>query len=198
MAITLPSTPAPNGVQVSLVDFGGVQRPFLGGPTIRVNRLGLRFAARVTLPPMRSDAEGLVMVSRLIQARSSELLLDCPLVDGSFTATGLPKVKTAASGGTSLAIKNMTPGVSVGEGRIFHIMHGGRPWLHMLTALITADVAGEAVATLWPPMRTAVSVDDAVSFDAPKMQGHVMDDQLAWDMALARRTSLGFTVQESQ
>jgi hypothetical protein len=180
------------------MDFGSTQTPFLGGPSIRVNRLGMRFAARVSFPPLRSDAEGLIFISRLLQARADELLLDCPLVDGSFVAMGASKVKVAATGGTTLQIKGMNVGASAGEGRIFHVMHGGRPWLHMLSAGIDVDGSGEAVSSIWPPLRTAVSVNDVISFDAPKMQGHVVDERLAWDMALARRTSLNFTVEESQ
>lgn len=198
MPITLPSSPAPNGVRVIPLDFGSVQKPFLGGPSIRVNRLGKRFGARVTLPPLRSDAEGLIFVSRLLQAREDEMLLDCPLVDGNFAPMGASKVKVAASGGTTLQIKGMSVGASAGEGRIFHIMHGGRPWVHMLKGDIVADGAGDAVANIWPPLRTAISVNDLISFDAPKMQGHVVDEQPAWDMALARRTSLSFTIEESK
>lgn len=196
--ISLPSSPAPNGARPFLLDFGTLLRPFSGGPTQRLNRLGMRFGVTVTLPPMRSDAEGLIVVSRLLQARSQELLLDCPLVDGSWPTAGATKVKTAVSGGSSLVMKGFAASYLAGEGRLFSLVTGGRRYLHMMAADGTADGSGDLTASIWPPLRTAFAVNDVVEIDAPKMQGHVVDEQLAWEMALARRTSLSFTIHEAR
>lgn len=198
MPITLPSDPAPNGATPFLVDPGGILTPFLGGPTQRINRLGVRFGVKVSLPPMRSDSEALVMLSRLLQARQDEMLLDCPLVDGNWPAAGAAQVRVAVTGGTTLQFKGLTPGLTIGEGRFFDIAHGARRYLHLLAAPMVVDGSGNAAASIWPPMRTAFAVNDAVNFDAPKMLGRVVDEQQSWDMALARRTSMSFTVVETE
>jgi len=199
MAITLPSSLSPNGVRPFLLDFGALLTPFGGGPTQRVNRLGMRLGAQVSMPPLRSDAEGLVLVSRLMQARSEELLLDCPLVDGAWPASGSPLVRVAVTGGTTLQLKGLPASYALAEGRFFSIVAAsGRRYCHAFTAPGTADGSGNATMSVWPPMRTSFAVNNVIELAAPKMQGHVVDDQLGWEMSLARRTSLSFTVHESQ
>jgi len=200
MAITLPSSLSPRRVSPFLLDFGAVLTPFAGGPSQRINRLGMRLGAQVTMPPLRSDREGPLLVSRLVQARSDELLLDCPLVDGSWTSAGTPLVRVAVTGGTTLQIKGLPAGYALDEGRIFSLVRSatGRRYVHGFAAQGTADGSGNATASVWPPMRTSFAVNDVIELATPKMQGHVVDDQLGWEMALARRTSLSFTVHESQ
>lgn len=194
--ITLPSSPAPRAVRPILLDFGTLLRPFSGGPTQRINRLGMRLGAVVTMPSMRSDGEGMVIVSRLLQARQEELLLDCPLAEGNWPAAPNAKVRVVAAGGTTLQIKGLPAGYSLTEGRFFSLLVGGRRYQHFIAAPTAADGSGNAAASVWPPMRVPISVDDVIELDAPKMQGHVVDDQLGWEMALARRTNLSFTVHE--
>lgn len=197
--ITLPSSPAPNGARPFLLDFGTVLRPANGGPTQRINRLGMRFGVQVTLPPLRSDGEGLTVISRLLQARAQELLLDCPMIDGIWSSAGTaPRVKVDVAGGTTLQMKGLVAGYALAEGRFFSIIHSARRYLHLAAAATTADGAGDATVSVWPPMRTNFAADDVIEIDAPKMQGHVVDDQTGWQMALARRSTLSFTVHETR
>ena len=199
MAVTLPSSLSPNGVRPVLLDFGSVLTPFSGGPSQRVNRLGMRMGAQVSMPPLRSDAEGMTLVSRLMRARTDELLLDCPLVDGSWPASGTPLVRVAVTGGTTLQVKGLPAAYALAEGRFFSVVAtSGRRYCHAVATASTADGSGNATVSVWPPMRASFAVNNVIELDAPKMQGHVVDDQLGWDMSLARRTSLSFTVHESQ
>src|SRR3546814_2231823 len=92
-----------------LRDFGGTLTPFLGGPEQRINRLGTRLGIRVSMPPMRNGDNGRIFVSRLLQAKQDRLLMDWPPPGFTIGAPGSPLVSTAASGGTALAIKTLTP-----------------------------------------------------------------------------------------
>lgn len=196
--ISLPSSLSPNGAKIALLDFGTVLRPFSGGPTQRLNRLGMRLGATLSFPPLRSDAEGLVLVSRLMQARADELLIDCPMADGSWTSAPNAKVKVTVTGGATLQIKTLPAGYVVSEGRVFSVVAGARRYTHIFAANGTADGSGDLTASVWPPMRATFTANDVIEMDAPKMQGHVVDDQLSWEMALARRTSLSFTLHEAR
>ena len=56
--IVLPDEVVPNDIVPALIDFGVVQRPPLGGKVLRVNRLGNRFRASVSLPAIRLRSGG--------------------------------------------------------------------------------------------------------------------------------------------
>src|SRR3546814_11648593 len=104
--------------------FGGTLTPFLGGPEQRINRLGTRLGIRVSMPPMRNGDNGRIFVSRLLQAKQDRWLMDWPQPGFNIGAPGSPIVSTAASGGTALAFKSLTPSSTMREGPFFSILHG--------------------------------------------------------------------------
>lgn len=196
--IVLPSDPAPNGATPMLRDFGGTLTPFLGGPEQRINRLGTRLGIRVSMPPMRNGDNGRIFVSRLLQAKQDRLLMDWPQPGFTIGAPGSPLVSTAASGGTALAIKSLTPSYAIREGQFFSIVHGGRRYVHMFTASVVASGTGTVTASIFPPLRTSLSVNDVVEIAAPKIEGHVLPgEELSWQLALDHTTGISFSVMEA-
>lgn len=201
-AITLPAGMRASHVTPFLRDWGSVQRPFLGGEELRINRLGLRLGGRFVMPPKRYGTDGRVLISRLIQAKQSRLVIDWPQPGLDIGDEGAPKVKAAVSGGTTLQIKGLPAYKALGEGWAISIVvagEGGRRYLHPLAADATANASGDAVATLQIPIRTAFAVDDVIEIARPKLEGHVLPgEELSWEVGVDRLLDVSFSVAEAK
>lgn len=195
--ISLPTNPSPNGMTPMLRDFGGTLTPFLGGPEQLIVRAGTRFGARVSLPPLRTNELGRIYISRLLQGRQNFALLRWPLLEFDPGTPGTPLVATAASSGTSLALKGLTAGYVLKEGQFFSVISGGQRYLYMVTADVTASGAGTATATIFPLLRKAVSVNDVVEIAQPMIEGLISSgDELSWEIASNRFMGISFTIME--
>ncbi|HEX7852326.1 MAG TPA: hypothetical protein VF503_01360 [Sphingobium sp.] len=198
MTIALPNSPAPSEPSTPLLrQFGGVLTPFLGGPEQLINRLGTRFGIRLVMPPMVASTDGRIFVARLVQAKSDRLLMRWPLDGFEPGNPGAPKVSAAATGSV-LPLKGLTASYGVKEGQFFSIIHGGRRYLHMFAADGSASVDGTLSALIFPMLRVVVSADDVVEIAQPMIEGHVQPgEELSWQISLARRISLSFSVLEA-
>lgn len=196
--ISLPTFPSPNGMTVMLRDFGGVLTPFLGGPEQLVVRAGTRFGARVSVPPMRSDELGRIYVSRLLQGRLNGVLMRWPLLEFNPGNPGSPLVAAGASSGSTIQLKGLTAGYVVKEGQYFSIVTGGRRYLHMATADVTASGTGTAAVNIFPLLRKSVATNDVIEMAQPMIQGLISPgDELGWEIASNRFMNINFTIMES-
>jgi hypothetical protein len=195
--ISLPTNPSPNGMTPLLRDFGGVLTPFLGGPEQMLVRIGTRFGVRVSLPPMRTDVLGRIYISRLLQGRQNFALLKWPLLEFNPGTPGTPLIATAATSGSSLALKGLTAGYVIKEGQFFSIIVSGQRYLYMANADVTASGGGTATVSMFPLLRKAVSVNDVVEIAQPMIEGLVSPgDELSWEIASNRFMGIGFTIME--
>lgn len=197
-AVTLSIAPAK--ASPFLVDKGGLQEPFLNGPVLRVNRLGLRMGATFIIPPKRYASDGAGLIADLIGAVQNGIVVPWPQPGIAVGSEGAPKVKTAVSGGTSLAIKGLPAAKALGKGWLITVncAANGRRYMHPLAAAATADGSGDATVTLAIPIRRAFAVNDVIEIAAPKLQGHLMDQRLSWEMSVDRMVDVSITVAESQ
>lgn len=200
MAISLPTSPrcmAPSTPY--LRRFGGVLSPFLGGPEQLINRLGTRWGQRVVFPPMRSAEEGRLFVSRLVQAGESSLLMRWEGEEVDKGDCGAPQISAAVSGGSIIPISGLPAGKLLKEGWFFSIIHGGRRYVHMFTADALANAAGAiASATIFPMLRVPLTAGDVLEIELPMIEGLVQSgEELNWEMAIARRTNISFTMVEA-
>src|SRR3546814_10222091 len=69
--IELPNSPAPNGAQPSLLDYGMTLRPGTGAAVLRVDRKGSRYKANISFPPMLPSVSR-IFIARLLKAKRSE------------------------------------------------------------------------------------------------------------------------------
>ena len=197
MPVTLPTCPYPTDYQVLLRDFGTVLTPFLGGPEQRINRLGMRFGLRLTMPPMDAD-EGMVYLSRLLQGRQSTVILPWPLLDFDSGTPGSPLVSAAVTSGTTIPIKGLTPGYQAKEGQFFSVIHSGRRHVYMFTADATANGSGNLSAAIFPLLRTALSINDVIEIAQPKIEGLVMPgEEISWQIGLDNAREFSFSVLEA-
>src|SRR3546814_9072759 len=90
-----------------------------------------------------------------------------------------------------MEIKSLTPSYAIREGQFFSIVHGGRRYVHMFTASVVASGTGTVTASIFPPLRTSLSVNDVVEIVAPKIEGHVLPgEELSWQLALDHTTGI--------
>ncbi|TNE38305.1 MAG: hypothetical protein EP345_17485 [Sphingomonadales bacterium] len=198
MPISLPTCPMPTDYQVLLRDFGSVMTPFLGGPEQRINRVGTRFGLKLDMPPLDAD-DGMVYLSRLLQGRSDRVLLPWPLLDFDPGDPGTPLIASAIAGGSIISLKGLTAGYTVQEGQFFSIIHGGRRYVEMFTSSATADGSGNiASATIFPMLRTSLSINDVVEIETPIIEGHVLPgEELSWQIDLSNARAFSFSVMEA-
>lgn len=195
--IELPDDVVPNNAEPSLMDFGGVMRPETGGEALRVDRLGNRFKALVTLPPMENDGNGRVVVSRLIRAKSEGIRIEYPLCGVDQGSPGSPRVKGADQAGTSLELDGFRPGYGAGEGFWFSIETDGQHYLYNVAAPAQADGDGEMTLTFYPPLRVPPADNDVVHLQRPMMEGMAIGDEQRWNISLAHHVSIAFEIEEA-
>lgn len=198
MTISLPSGAIPNGASPMLRDFGGVLTPFLGGSEIRINRIGTRFGLNVSMPMQESASDGRLLVSRLLQARQTRLLMSWPLLDFDPGAPGSPVLSGSVSGGTALPVTGLTAGYEAKEGQFLSIVHDARRYVHMITGDGTANGSGDLSLGIFPMLRTNLISGDVVELAQPMIEGHVLPgDELSWQMSIDRHIGVNFSVMEA-
>lgn len=195
--IELPDGVVPNMVQPALIDFGSVQRPPLGGPLQRVNRLGNRFRVSVSLPPILNRDLGRVIVSRLLRAKTEGIRIEWELVGIEQGSPGSPLVKGAGQAGSSLLCDGFRAGYGFSEGFWLSIAVSGQHYLHNVAVSGSADGAGEATLTLTPPLRVSPADNSPVHLQKPMIEGLVMGDEWAWEYSLAHHVGISFDIEEA-
>lgn len=195
-SIVLPSTPGPRVAKPSLMSFGAVLTPFLGGPSQRINRLGTRWALQVTMAPMPADPQGRLWVNALARAFEAGAVMAVPQ-DIDVGSPGAPLVSAAVTSGTALPLKGMTAGYQLKEGQFLSIIHAGRRYLHMVSGAVTVAGGGTVSAPIWPMLRTSLSVNDVVEIAQPMIEGWI-DGKFDWDILQAPMVQLpDFMIMEA-
>lgn len=195
MSILLPATPAVRSMRPMVMSYGSVLTPFLGGPTQRINRLGTRWAMRVSMPPMRAEV-GRRWVDALSRGTESGVLM--PIVqDIDVGNPGAPLLSAAVTAGMLLPIKGLTPGYMAKAGQFLSIVHGGRRYVHIFSADAAANGSGVLNAAIWPMIRTGLSVNDVVEIAVPMIEGW-LDEAFEWDVLTIPWIQLpDFTIREA-
>ncbi|MEL6876232.1 MAG: hypothetical protein AAGM33_12230, partial [Pseudomonadota bacterium] len=198
MTISLPANAIPNGASPLLRDFSGIATPFLGGPEIRYEGIGTRFGLNVSMPMQESADDGRILVSRLLQARSSRLLMPWPLLDFDPGSPGSPVVDGAVTGGSALPVAGLSAGYQAKEGQFFSIIHNSRRYVHMITGDGTANASGDLALGIFPMLRTDLTAGDVIELAQPMIEGHVLPgDELRWQMSIDRHIGVSFSVMEA-
>ncbi|NWK98683.1 hypothetical protein DM806_24070 [Sphingobium lactosutens] len=160
--------------------------------------LGTRFGLRVTLPPMDTRDQALIVQSRLLRARSDRLRMPWPQPGLIVGPVGAPKVSAIATAGTSLPLKGCTPNFYLREGQFLSINHAGRRYIHLMADNLILDGSGNGVADVWPMLRVGLSVNDVVEIAKPMIEGLVSPgDEVSWQISVDHMASFEFTLAES-
>lgn len=194
--IELPEYPAPNGATPALVDFGNTLTPSLGGPDLRLNRMGSRYRIQVTWPPMPLD-DARVFISRLQQAKSEGLRLPYPLAQVSQGSPGSPVVDGADQAGTTLNLRGLQPGYTVKEGFWLSIVKDGQHYLHNARGVVRVSNDGLASLPIWPMLRTDFADGAAVHLGKPMIEGLPEGDETSWTIPVERLVALSVVIKET-
>lgn len=190
--IELPASPAPNGMEPALLDYGMVQR---GASSIRVDRAGNRWRMSFSYPPMQPDKSE-VFTSRIADAKTEGIRVVLPLIRPQGSP-GSTVVDGAGQAGKLLAVRGFNAGYPTKEGFWMTIVDAdGAGYLHRATATVRADASGEATLSIKPPLRAPFADGDTVELAAPWIEGFVDGDEWGWSVPVNRLVSVGFTVEE--
>lgn len=195
--IELPDAVVPNGIEIALMDFGGFQRPPLGGPIQRVNRLGNRFRASVSLPPMPNAEMGRIVVSRLIRAKVEGIRIELPLAGVDQGSPGSPLIAGAGQSGSTIALDGLRPGYGASEGYWLSIETDGQHYLYNVAAPAQAGSGGAISLSITPPLRKSPGDNDVVHLQRPMIEGFVVGDEIGWQISLAHHIGISFDIEEA-
>lgn len=194
--VELPETVYPNDAKPFGIDFGYWLKPSTGAEELGVNRMGGRFGADFTLPPLPADVAGAV-VSRLLEAHflKSVLRVEYPLLGMSQSGAGVPVIDGAGQSGTSLDIRGLTPGYAIREGAWLTLVdQNGRGYLHNSRTAIRAASDGTATITIVPMLRWPFLNGATIRLAAPTMEGKVAAEP--WQLPLDQLVRVGFRIEE--
>ena len=194
MSVDLSALPIASAVP-SLLEFGGVLTPSLGGPSQRVDRLGNRWSWQFETPRMLMETEGRRFAALLTMAKIEGALIAVPQPNFDPIAPGNPTVATVALSGRSVAIEGMTPNHPIRLGQWVSIVRAGQRYLDMVAADTFSAPDGTATLSLANLLRVPLSVGDAVELGRPMLEGSITG-VLSWPLEHERTTSFSITIEE--
>lgn len=191
--IELPSTPAPNSVDVELLDYGMLLRSPTGGSTLRVDRAGSRYKVTVGFPPMQPTVAR-QFTARLQRAKREGLRIEFPLLGATQGSPGSPVMDGADQGGITLNLRSLTVGYVIAEGYWLTLVGAsGDRYLHQVVTGDTVGGDGKATLSIEPPLRAPLADGSTVILDAPTVQGF-LTDMVGWNLAVDRLVRVGGSI----
>ena len=183
MTVKFPVVPRGATISPHLVRTSGDLVSALGGPTQRITRIGSRYAAEVQLPSLDAECAARWLACPLqAEAEGSTLALVMPQMIDASHMLGV----TATGAAASNALNYLGP--SPKPGMWFSFAHGGRNYLHLVTA-----VTGTAMKVA-PLLRAPLSATP-LEFIAPLLEGFC--DDTTWSVEYFRFVGHRFTITES-
>lgn len=184
------------GADWTMLDWAALQQPVFRGVTQRVGRVGTRHALDFSTPAMKIEADGRRAIAKLKQAQRLGGFVRVPQVDFIVGAVGTPLVNGAHTGGTTLAVKGLTPRYGIRDDQALNITVAGRRYLYFAAEPSVMDVSGSGTILLSTPMRTHLAGDEPVELALPVIEGWLDGNERSWTLDLARTVGLQFTITE--
>jgi hypothetical protein len=158
---------------IRLLDFGGYNKPILGGAIQRINRAGSRYVLEVELPPLPQEPNARIFTAKWERALTEGASFLIPQPGFIVPPSGTPLVNGAVSGGTSLPIKGLAPSVPLKEGQWLNVIHNSKRYAYRIAADAVANGSGVATVTLTTMLREQLSNNDVIELAAPRIEGWV-------------------------
>lgn len=190
--IDLPDSPAPNGMDWSLLDRGYIQR---GASSLRVDQKGSRHRIAFSYPPMVANTAR-SFVQRLKRAKSEGVRVNLPLLVAQGNP-GAPVVDGAGQQGKTLLVRGLDPGYVAKEGYWLTITAAdGSACLYSLDAAVRAGSDGKAELVIDPALRAPYLDGAVIALARPWIEGFIDGEEWSWAVAVNRLTAVQFTVEE--
>ena len=194
--IILPTSPQPSNVQPSLNDFGGFNEPPLGGAVQRIERMGNRFSAVVTMPAM-SATNVRAWITDLLRGKSEGVRIRFPQLGVVVGAPRLPVVDGANQAGLVLNVRGCSPHYAFVKGQWINIVTANFTYLHNVTANVSASAGGLVALPIYPMIRDEALADGAaIEVANPVIEGWIRGEEWQWEVPVDAITVLQFTVEE--
>lgn len=197
MAVTLPTTPAPARMAPRLLTWANELTPVLGGPTMRLNRLGSRWEARVVMPPMTYEA-AMAWAAAFTKAETDTVVMNLYQPGFNPGSPGTTLVNGAGQLGMSLNVDGFSGAYQVKPGQFFSIVISGQRYLYQATAAVTA-ASGAATLAFGPMLRKSPPNNGVVELAQPKIEGFAKLDDSAREVTADRLVhGFSFTITERE
>lgn len=189
MAINLPTLPLGTNTEIKIRSNAVDHKPYLGGPTQRLARLGDRWTVKVDCRPMRTGQAGAV-VAALVQGLADTVIYNVPQPGVNTAVWSNGTVNGAVSGGR--VVVHAGGGAAKQVGQYVSIIVSGTRYLHMVTA-----VSGQTL-TLFPSIKVPLAGGETMEFGSPKIQGFLAQPEQTWTIGLAENLGVSFEIEEAQ
>lgn len=197
MGIYLPTTPAPRSITTRLVSRRRNLEPAFNGPTLRVRRIGSRWAIDFEYPPM-TYSDAMEWVAALTSAEADTVLLAIPQPGFDVSAPGSPLVNGASQLGSAIDLDGFTPSYAAKPGQWLNLTVSGRLYLYQVAAEQIADADVMAALPINPMIRRSPADNSAVEFGSPMIEGFLSGNEGGWTVDVARHVGLSFTITERE
>jgi hypothetical protein len=184
---------------ITLVSNSIDMRPTLGGPIQRASRLGSRWQADISLPPL-SYAGALAWLAILNRASTSTMRIALVQPDMTGLSAGSLLVSGSGQAGTSLSVSGGTASFTLRAGQFISIydVAGDRYYLHQLTAAYTLSGSGAGVLPIYPPLRSSPPSASSIATNPPIIEGFLTNPSATWSIDVARTVGLQFSILEAE
>lgn len=187
MTVTLPQPPRGTVITPHLVRTGGDLVSTLGGPTLRITRVGSRYAADVQLPPLEADCAGL-WLGAILEAEALGQTLSLPMPQMVVAARTMTQLWGHGSAGGNIIDMESIVSPPVGSWLSFYV--NGRSYLHF----VTGQPSPQQVQ-VGPLLRADLPNGTALQIATPLLEGFINDT--SWDLEFFRFVGHKFTITES-
>jgi hypothetical protein len=166
---------------------------------------GERWEATISLPPLpRADAENWVSFLLALKGQSGTFLLGDPANaqprGGLSVSTATVQVRTAvAVGDTSIPLKGMPANLTgaLAAGDYIQLGAEATATLHKVLMPVNSNASGQGTAEVWPAVRRAVNVDEAVVYLDAVGRFRLSTNAQDWQINTARIYDIRFEAVEA-
>lgn len=181
-----------------MIDYGGQLIAPNGGPTQTLMRIGTRHSYDITPPVMPAEPDGRIFATYLRLAKLYGVLFPFSQDGLRIGPVGNPVVDGAGQAGSTILLRNFTPGYTVRFGQAFSLVHNGRRYLYFAAQQAMA-VGGTLELDIFPMLRTLPGDGAVCEFAKPLIQGSLSGNEVAWERQTAPWCDFGtITITEDE
>ena len=201
MSLMLPALPRGTEYTIRKQSFGNDLTPVLGGPVLRITRLGTRWAIDVSIPALQAAACGASLTMDLERGETETVVMVIP-EPGTERASFGTNVKVNGAGqlGMTLNVDGLPANKAVPKGKWLSIVTGGQRFAYRTTAAVVANASGAVALPIFPMLRRQPGNDGVVELAEPKIEGFVAMDIEHSLRAIGSTGAVGidFTISERE
>lgn len=198
--INFPTTIAPSGMTIRQRSVVGVAiSPFTLSQQVYAHQ-GESWEADIEMPLMtRAQAAAFRGFLLSLNGREGTFLLGDPVETsplGTWSGSS-PQVDGASQTGRTLAIKNLTSGMTIKAGDWLQLGSGGTTELHQVAVDATADGSGKATLDIWPRIRTSPANSAVIVISSAKGRWRLADNANEYSIEIGQFYGFRFRAVEA-